>query len=185
MKQRLLSGPVLLFVSAAIAARRSCADNGAVARAWGMAAKAVCVGALSLAGCGGSSGNFARTLRRCVGNGGYSSVSQPADVAFALEDARQGRVEVEYGAGQMRGGDETDFAFAVPSRRAPRYVIAAIVNQITTLPESRREDLASFAVALKHPERFDAVMLSRAPSAKAFLERLDNCVADQIQMEGD
>ena len=152
-------------------------------RGSGAAAIAVCVGVLSLAGCGGDSGNFAGSIRRCVGNGAYSAVSEPADLAFALEDLRERRVEVEYGGGQMRSGDETDFTFAIPSRRAPRYVVAAILNQMTTLPGSRREDLASFAAAVRHPERFDAVMLSRAPTAKAFLKRLDDCMADQIQVE--
>jgi hypothetical protein len=40
----------------------------------------------------------------------------------------------------MRSGYETNYTFAVPSRRAPRYVIAAILNDVTTLPGSWRED---------------------------------------------
>jgi len=78
----------------------------------------------------------------------------------------------------------SNFTFAVPSRRAPRYVIAAILNDVTRLPGSRREDLANFAVTLRHPDRFDAVMVSRAPAAKSFMARLDSCMADQLEVEG-
>jgi hypothetical protein len=80
----------------------------------------------------------------------------------------------------MRTGDATEWTFAVPSRRRPQYLIVAIANDLVTLPGTRRQDLASFAIAVAHPERFDAVWVSRGQRAQRLLRRMNTCLADEI-----
>ena len=74
----------------------------------------------------------------------------------------------------MRSGDETDWTFAVPSRRHPRYVIFA-VDEMVAVPEP-------FAIAVRHPERFDGLWLARGPNAREVLRRIDTCLSNEIVM---
>jgi hypothetical protein len=144
----------------------------------------VVLGAAMLpAGCGDGSGDFASAFRRCLGPERASLATSVKDLRFALADAGGARVEVEVGGGQMKSGDETDFTFAVPSYRHPRYVILALKNAIVDTPgPGTRAEAAYFGITIRHPERFDAVLVARRRAAPAFLKQIDRCMAPEIPL---
>jgi hypothetical protein len=140
-------------------------------------AAVVCV---PLVGCGGSH-NFAAAIRTCIGKQRMSQARSPGDLAFAAADARARRVEAESGGGQSRSGDATDWTFAVPSRHHPEYVVLAIVNNIVPYGQ-QPSDVRTFAIAVRHPERFDRVLFVRGPRARMMLRQIDTCIGNEIVM---
>jgi hypothetical protein len=136
-----------------------------------------------IVGCGGSQGSqdFAGAMRSCIGEHQMSQASSSQDLAFATADARTRRVEAESGGGQMRSGDEMDWTFAVPSRRHPEYVVLAVVNNLVPY-EQQPSDVKTFAIAVRHPERFDRVLFVRGPRARTILRQIDTCIGNEIVM---
>jgi hypothetical protein len=120
-------------------------------------------------------------MRGCIGQHQMSQARSSHDLAFATADAGTRRVEAESGGGQMRSGDETDWTFAVPSRRHPEYVILAVLNNLVPY-EQQSSDVTTFAIAVRHPERFDSVLFVRGPRARTTLRQIDNCFGSEIVM---
>jgi hypothetical protein len=109
-----------------------------------IAARAAFVGCLvatclPLTGCY-LTNDFAGAVRDCVGSNRFVVANSAAQLTFAQDDARRGRVSVVSGAGQMKSGDETDWRYAVPSQRAPQYVIVALKNTTVVTPENDQQD---------------------------------------------